>query len=48
MKNIDLKDAPFIACSLYLNCGILSFDEDFEKQDSVRLFDINDLIEQYI
>ena len=48
MKNIDLKDAPFIACALYLKSGILSFDEDFKKQDSVRLFDINDLIEQYI
>ena len=48
MKDIDIKDAPFIACALYLNCGILSFDDDFKKQDSVRLFDINDLIEQYI
>ena len=47
MKNIDIKDFPFIACALYLKSGIFSYDEDFKKQNVVRLYNIDEL-NQYI
>ena len=44
MKNIDIKDSPFIACALYLKSGIFSYDEHFKKQNIIKVYDINELI----
>lgn len=43
MKDIDIKDSTFIACALYLNSGIFSYDEHFKKQDIVKVYDIHEL-----
>ncbi len=45
MKDIDIKDSPFIACALYLKCGIFSYDEDFQRQSVVKLYKISELLE---
>lgn len=45
MKNIDIKDSPFIATALSIECdGLLTFDEHFQKQNKIKIFKIKDLI----
>jgi predicted nucleic acid-binding protein len=44
MHNIDVKDSPFIACALYLKCGIFSYDEDFKKQNVVKVYEISEIL----
>jgi len=45
MKDIDAKDAPFIAAALAIpNDGIWSHDRHFEKQNKVKMWLAKDLI----
>ena len=45
MKDIDIKDSPFIATVLSIECGgLLTFDEHFQKQNKIKIFKIKDLI----
>ena len=45
MKDIDIKDSPFIATVLSIKCdGLLTFDEHFQKQNKIKIFKIKDLI----
>ncbi len=45
MKDIDIKDASFIATALSIKAdGIWSFDKHFSKQKKVKIFDIAELI----
>ena len=44
MKDIDIKDAPFLAIGLALNLdGIWSDDKDFLKQDKIKILSTRDL-----
>lgn len=46
MKDIDRKDAPFIAAAIAINAkGILSFDKDFSRQKRVKLFGVKEFLE---
>jgi len=46
MKDIDLNDSIFIATCFAINAdGIWSFDKHFRKQNKVKVFDINEVIE---
>ena len=45
MKDIDIKDSPFIATVLSIECdGLLTFDEYFQKQNKIKIFKIKDMI----
>ncbi len=45
MGEIDIKDSPFIATALSIECdGLLTFDEHFQKQNKIKIFKIKDLI----
>ncbi len=44
MKDIDIKDSNFIACALYLKCGIFSYDEHFKKQNIIKIYNIQELL----
>ena len=45
MKDIDIKDSPFMAAVLSIECdGLLTFDEHFQKQNKIKIFKIKDLI----
>jgi len=45
MRDIDIKDASFIAAALAIDAdGIWSYDEHFKQQEKVRVFDIRDMI----
>ena len=45
MKDIDIKDSPFIATVLSIECdGLLTFDEHFQKQNKIKIFKIKDMI----
>ena len=47
MKDIDIKDCPFVATALAVDAeGIWSFDEHFKKQKEIKVFDIKDLLGQ--
>ena len=44
MKDIDLKDAPFLAVGIALGLdGIWTMDNDFQKQDVLPVFSTADL-----
>jgi predicted nucleic acid-binding protein len=46
MKDIDIKDAPILAAALAVpNDGIWSHDKHFEKQNKIRIFLDQDLIQ---
>ena len=46
MRDIDLKDSIFIACALAVKCeGIFSHDKHFEKQNKIKIWKIEDLLE---
>ena len=46
--NIDEKDVPFIAIALAIkNDGILSNDRHFEKQDNIKVFSSEDLMQYF-
>jgi|SRR3989344_3008895 len=48
MKNIDIKDSSFIAAVFSINAdGIWSYDNHFKKQDKVKVFSIEELIEKF-
>ncbi len=45
MKDIDVNDSSFIATCFAINGdGIWSFDKHFEKQNEVKIFNIQDII----
>jgi predicted nucleic acid-binding protein len=45
MKDIDTKDAPFVAAALTMpNDGIWSHDKHFEKQNKVKIWLAKDLL----
>lgn len=45
MKNIDIKDSPFIAAALSTKSdGIFSFDNDFKKQTRVKVFSSSEIM----
>tara|TARA_Y100000310_G_scaffold182007_1_gene182022 strand:+ start:3543 stop:3953 length:411 start_codon:yes stop_codon:yes gene_type:complete len=45
MKNIDINDAPILACALAIrNDGIWTEDRHFEKQRKVRIWHSKDLL----
>ena len=45
MKDIDIKDSPFMAAVLSIECdGLLTFDEHFQKQNKIKIFKIKDMI----
>ena len=45
MKDIDTKDAPFIAAALAIpNDGIWSHDKHFEKQNKIKIWLSKDLL----
>lgn len=48
MKNIDLKDAPFIALALKLKIPIWSNDLHFKKQDRVFSYTTDEIISSFI
>jgi predicted nucleic acid-binding protein len=48
MKNIDLKDAPFIALALELKIPIWSNDLHFKKQNRVLSYTTDELISSFI
>ena len=41
----DVKDVPFLACAMALECGIWSNDKGFKKQTNVNIFTTKELIE---
>ncbi len=46
MKNIDIKDAPIMACALATrNQGIWTEDKHFEKQDRIRMWKSVELLD---
>ena len=46
MENIDMNDAPILACALAIrNQGIWTEDRHFEKQDKVRMWKSADLLD---
>ncbi|MEK6868515.1 MAG: PIN domain-containing protein [Nanoarchaeota archaeon] len=46
MENIDINDAPILACALAIrNQGIWTEDRHFEKQDKVRMWKSADLLD---
>ena len=46
MENIDINDAPILACSLAIrNHGIWTEDKHFEKQDKVRTWKSVELLD---
>lgn len=45
MKEIDIKDTSFVACALAIKAdGIWSFDDDFKKQDKIKVFETKELL----
>jgi predicted nucleic acid-binding protein len=47
MKPIDIKDSPFIAACLAVGAGgIVSFDEHFKRQTTIKVFDVNELFSE--
>lgn len=45
MKNIDIKDSAFIAACFSIKAdGLWSFDDDFNKQTSVKIFNLTELL----
>lgn len=45
MKDIDIKDAPILACALAIqNDGIWTTDKHFDKQNKVRVWSSKDLL----
>ena len=45
MKDIDIKDSPFIACALSIpNEGIWTEDKHFNKQNQIKVWNTKDLI----
>lgn len=45
MKEIDIKDASFVACTFAVKAdGIWSFDDDFKKQDKIKVFETKELL----
>ena len=46
MKNIDINDAPILACALAIrNQGIWTEDKHFEKQDKARMWKSIELLD---
>ncbi len=46
MKNIDINDAPILACALAIrNQGIWTEDKHFEKQDKTRMWKSIELLD---
>lgn len=46
MKNIDINDAPILACALAIrNQGIWTEDKHFEKQDKIRMWKSIELLD---
>ncbi len=46
MKNIDIKDAPIVACALAIpNDSIWTTDKHFEKQKRIKVWHSIDLLE---
>ena len=44
MKNVDVKDAPFIAVGMALNLdGIWTEDKHFYKQTAIRVYSTKEL-----
>jgi predicted nucleic acid-binding protein len=48
MKNIDLKDAPFIALALKLGIPIWSNDLHFKKQNKVLSYTTDEIISSFV
>ncbi len=48
MKNIDLKDAPFIALAIKLEIPIWSNDLHFKKQNKVLSYTTDEIISSFI
>ena len=43
--NVDIKDAVFVAAALTISAdGIWSFDNDFKKQNIIKIFDSSDFL----
>jgi len=45
MKEIDEKDAPFLALAMQLGCPIWSNDRHFQRQNKVRAYTTRDILE---
>ena len=43
LKNIDIKDSPFLALALDLNCKIWSNDKHFKQQNKVEAYTTKEL-----
>lgn len=46
MKEIDVKDAPFLACALAKDAKVWSDDKHFQKQDLVAVVKSSELIRE--
>lgn len=45
MRDIDIEDSSFIACAFAIKAdGILSFDNHFLRQDSIKVFKLGELL----
>ena len=45
MRDIDIKDSPFIATVLSIKSdGLWSFDNDFKKQNKIKVYSIKELL----
>ncbi|MFW6111322.1 MAG: PIN domain-containing protein [Thermoproteota archaeon] len=48
MEPIDEKDTEFLALALQYNCPIWSDDTDFQKQEKVKAFTSEQMVEKFI
>lgn len=44
MKEIDEKDAPFLALAMQLGCPVWSNDRHFQRQNEVRVYTTRDIL----
>jgi len=44
LLGVHLKDSPYFALALYLNCGIWSNEKRFKKQVRIKAVSTSDLI----
>lgn len=42
------KDAPYFALALHLGCAIWTREEDFKKQDEVKIYSTSELIDMFL
>jgi predicted nucleic acid-binding protein len=45
MKEIDEKDAPFLALAMQLGCPVWSNDRHFQRQKEVRVYTTRDILQ---